>query len=55
MDNNDPLYPISEGKPLKKKIGDIVYNVLYKIPFVLAGAAFLFIYKVLQAHMAGRL
>jgi hypothetical protein len=55
MDNNDPLHQIHDRISKKKKIGDIVYNVLYAIPFVLLGAAFFFIYKVIQAHMAGRL
>jgi hypothetical protein len=55
MDNNDPLYPIHGRKSKKNKMGDIVYYVLYAILFALAGATFFFIYKVIQAHMAGRL
>ncbi len=55
MDNNDPLYPIHDGKAKMKEKGDIVYGPLYAIPFVLAGAAFFFIYKVIQSNMDGLL
>ncbi len=55
MDHNDPLYPIHDRKSKKKKIGDIVYYVLYAILFALVGATFFFIYKVIQYEMTGRL
>ena len=55
MNHNDPLFPNHDRKSKKKKMDDIMYYVLYAILFALVGATFFFIYKVLQAHMGGRL
>jgi len=55
MENNDPLHPLHDRKSNKKTTGNIAYYVFCAIPFVLLGATFFFIYKVIQADMAGRL
>jgi len=55
MDNNDPLYSIYDSKSKKKKIGDIVYYVIYATIFLLLGAMCFLIYKLVQYDFTGRM